>query len=457
MSKWSKKYFTALMLFGFLSPALVNAGVTSVSGTTNYGQVTIGQSKTTTFTIKNIGSQNVRLDSHWFSGSTEFSKVGGTCGFNTTSGWTLKRGKSCTVLIKYAPQVAGAVSGKFTFGYYLGSGWTWEENSISYTGTGANPVVVNPTPTPTPTPTPVPATGWLNVVGNKIVNANGQTVILKGVNIADPEHLNLKTWERPGVSARSVANLATDTYKAKVIRLPILPGDPAYPNEGFFSATNGWDKYFNNHIAPLVTELTNKGIYVIIDLHYVSNYDTLYSKVEAFWKYMAPKFANNPYVIYEMFNEPIYPDNWSTWRTTIAQPIANLIRSYAPNNLLLVGGPYWSSHIAGAATDPVLGKNIVYVAHVYANQTISMWDSRYGAVADKYPLFITEWGFESGGTEGGDITYGQNFETWMRNRGLSWTVWSFDILWGPRMFNSDWTLKPGPGGMGVFVRDLLAQ
>lgn len=442
----------ATLLTLLLAPMLSFAGATSVTGTTQYGDVTTGQSKTNTLTFKNTSRLNVRLDSYWFSGSPDFTRVGGTCGFNNTSGWNLKAGKTCTVQIKFAPKNSGQTSAQFAVGYFLGSGWTWEEISVNLSGNGINPVV-----TPTPTPTPAPATGWLNVVGNKIVNANGQTVILKGVNIADPEHLNVKTWERPGVSTRSIASLATDTYKAKVVRLPILPGDPAYPNEGFFSTTNGWDKYFNSHVLPVVTDLTSKGIYVIIDLHYVSNFDTLYPKVESFWKYMAPKFANNPYVIYEMFNEPIFPDNWSTWRTTIAQPIANLIRSYAPNNLILVGGPYWSSHIAGAATDPVLGKNIVYVAHVYANQTVSMWESRYGAVADKYPLFITEWGYEAGGTEGGDITYGQNFEAWMKNRGVSWTVWSFDILWGPRMFNSDWTLKSGPGGMGEFVRDLLAQ
>jgi endoglucanase len=298
--------------------------------------------------------------------------------------------------------------------------------------------------------------GWLSVSGNKIVNTSGQQVILKGVNIADPEQLNTKPWERPGVTARSIASAATDQFNAKVVRLPILPGDPAYPNEGFFSTTNGGETYFKNHIKPLVDELTAKGIYVIIDLHYVSDYDGLYSKVEAFWKFMAPKFATNPYVMYEIFNEPIYPDNWSTWKNTIAQPITTLIRTYAPKNLILVGGPYWSSHISGAVTEPVSGGNVVYVGHVYANQTSAMWDTRYGAVADKYPLFITEWGFESGGTEGGDITYGQNFSAWMAKRGLSWTVWSFDNLWGPRMFNQDWTLKPAPAGMGEFVRDLLA-
>ena len=421
-----------------------HAAATSLLGTTNFGKVSVGQSTTQSYTLKNSSRSSVKLSKAWLEGSSFFSRSGGTCNF---SGGTLKAGRSCSVQVKFSPSSVGIATAQFLVGYYLGGTTTWEQVSLALSGEGVSSGTTNP-----------PVEGaWLRVVGNKIVNSAGAPVVLKGVNIADPQHLDTKYWERPNVTARTIANSATDQFKAKVIRLPILPGDPAYPNEGFFSSTTGWDSYFKNHIEPLVLELTSKGIYVIIDLHYVSNYDTLYSKVEAFWKFMAPKFANNPYVFYEIFNEPIYPDNWSTWKTTIAQPIVNLIRAVAPNNLVLVGGPYWSSHISGAATDPVIGNNIVYVGHVYSNQSSSLWESRYGVVADKYPVFITEWGFEQGGTEGGDINYGQTFEAWMRSRGLGWTVWSFDILWGPRMFNADWTLKPAPGGMGEFVRDLLAQ
>ena len=350
------------------------------------------------------------------------------------------------MVVQITATTIGATSSQLALNYYLGSSTTKEENVMQFSSINIEPIATAPV-----------LNNWLNVSGNKILNSAGQPVQLKGVSIADPEVLDLKTWERPNVSARGIASLATDTFNAKVIRLPILPGNPAYPNEGFFSATNGWDKYFNNHILPVVTDLTNKGVYVIIDLHYVSDYSALYPQVESFWKYMAPKFANNPYVFYEIFNEPILPDNWATWKSTIAQPIVNLIRTYAPNNLILVGGPYWSSHISGAATDAVVGTNLVYIAHVYSNQTsVTLWESRYGAVADKFPLFITEWGFESGGTEGGDLTWGQSFHSWMLGRGLSWTAWCFDTLWGPRMFNPDWTLKTSPTGMGEFVRDSLA-
>ena len=300
-------------------------------------------------------------------------------------------------------------------------------------------------------------TGWLKVQGNKILNDQGLPVILKGVNIADPEHLNTKANERPNVTAMSVANLATDTYFAQVVRLPILPGSSSFPTEGFFSTINGGEKYFKNHIEPLVNALTAKGIYVIIDLHYISDYQNLSPQVRAFWTFMAPKFSNNTHVFYEIFNEPILPDNWTTWKNTIAQPITDLIRTYAPNNLILIGGPYWSSHMSGAATNPVTGNNLVYIGHVYSNQTASVWDQQYLPVLNKSPLFISEWGFEQGGTEGGTLTYGQQFESWMRLHELSWTVWSFDTVWGPRMFNSDWSLKAAPGGMGTFIRDLLLE
>src|SRR5688572_25647592 len=96
------------------------AGATSVAGTTQYGDVTIGQSKTNTLTLKNTSRTNIRLDSYWFSGSPDFTRVGGTCGYNSTSGWVLKAGKSCTVQIKFAPKYSGLTTAQFAVGYFLG-------------------------------------------------------------------------------------------------------------------------------------------------------------------------------------------------------------------------------------------------------------------------------------------------------------------------------------------------
>lgn len=295
----------------------------------------------------------------------------------------------------------------------------------------------------------LPTSGKLQVVGNKIVDTNGNQVILKGLNVADPQHLNDKYWERPGISAVTVANDAI-SYNAKVIRLPILPGRPKYPKDGWFNIR---DKYYNEHLKPLVNEITNQGIYAIIDLHYVADYLELHDKVVEFWDYVAPKFKDNPFVMYELFNEPILPDNWNTWKD-FAQPICDLIRLHAPDNLILVGGPYWSSHMSGAVDNPIEGTNIVYVGHIYSNQRPVKWDTNY-KIHEVAPLFITEWGFEKDGTEGGDIEYGEQFSEWLRTNSLSWTAWNYDILWGPRMCYSNWLLRESPDGMGEFVVNLL--
>lgn len=298
---------------------------------------------------------------------------------------------------------------------------------------------------------------WLRVEKNQIVDSQGRRVVLRGVAIADPEHLNTKTWERPGVTARSVANVATSDFKAQVVRIPILPGDGKFPDEGFFGIKNGRKVYIEKHLRPLVQELTEKRIYVILDLHFVSDFIKVKKQVFEFWQLIAPEFRSNPYVIYEVFNEPIYPDDWNLWKSEIADPIVSLIRERAPDNLILIGGPLWSSSLVGAIKSPIHGKNIVYSAHIYSNQEPQTWDLKYGELAKLYPLFITEWGFEPGGTEGGDLNYGKKLMEWMDKRELSWTVWGFDNIWGPRVFNEDWSIKKDSQGMGEFVRTRLSS
>ncbi len=43
----------------------------------------------------------------------------------------------------------------------------------------------------------------------------------------------------------------------------------------------------------------------------------------------------------------------------------NIVRTSAPNNLILVAGPSWSQQIGPAADSPLTGDNIVMVSHIY--------------------------------------------------------------------------------------------
>lgn len=397
------------------------------------------------FQVNNTLDHKIRIDEFWINiKSKDFELNQGNCPGNLNSG------QKCQLSVTYSPTSSGVKNDTLTMGYYNNNSWVWNELDLDFSIT----VKKNNTTTP-PLPPTSPAIGRLHVEGNKIVNDQGDQVILKGVNIADPEHLNTKENTRPGVSAHSVAMNAVNEYNAKVIRLPILPGSPKYPTEGWFGPENGGEDYFNNHIDPLVTTLTSQNIYVIIDLHYISDYLKLKNKVLDFWEFMAPKYKDNPYVIYELMNEPILPDDWNTFKRVIAQPGVDMIRKHAPETLIIVGSPYWSSHLQDISSNPVEANNIIYTAHIYSNQRESTWEKNYGEVMDKYPVMVTEWGFEKGGVEGGTQDFGIPFMNFLKKRNLSWTAWCFDNRWGPRMFDNDWNLLDGHGGMGQFVKDNL--
>jgi len=296
---------------------------------------------------------------------------------------------------------------------------------------------------------------WPYVEGKYIKDYEGKILQLKGVSVIDPEIMNTKRGDK---NAASIITDAVNNYHANVIRIPVLPNpDSGEGTSGFFANP---DSYFNNHLNPVITVCKELGVYVIIDLHYLSDYNADFrdNYIIPFWDYIAPKYKDSPNVIFEIFNEPINPDNWNTWLEVVAQPVVDKIRNHAPNNLIIVGGPRWSQNMSGAADNPVKGENIIYTAHVYPEHPSASWETNYGAIASKYPVFVTEWGYEKGAvspTSGTTSEFGVPFSNWMREKELHWTAFSFDNHWFPRMFNNDWSLKTGEDGMGVFIQKLL--
>jgi endoglucanase len=298
------------------------------------------------------------------------------------------------------------------------------------------------------------STPWLSVSGRNIKDPSGNNVILRGVSLVDVGVANTRTR-----NARALIDMATDNangWYARVVRLPVYP-DP-------IDGTPGWnanpDAYFNNNLNPAIQECIARQIYCIIDWHYIKDYNSsaVDTSTRNFWNYVAPRYANTPNVIYELYNEPINPDNWSTWKTW-AQPWVNIIRSHAPSNLILVGGPRWSQNVAEAASNPFSGGNIAYVAHIYPQHGgQSTWDAWFGNSSATVPYFITEWGWQQGGgapTSGTTSGYGTPFSSYLDSKGVSWTAWVFDDYWQPVMFDTSWNLLGGESYMGQFTKDFL--
>jgi endoglucanase len=316
---------------------------------------------------------------------------------------------------------------------------------------------------------------WLRVDGNKIKDPEGNVVVLRGISLIDLGFL--EAWQGGAINMIDRITDKNDSqgnspgWYPKVIRIPICPADDwPYP----FSADD--DSLYNYLLRPVVDYCAGKDLYVIVDRHYCMDTWSEFAQVSEFWRYMAPRFANDSHVLFELFNEPINDVNgdWignatNDWLSVRAdmQTWVDIVRSHAPYNLILVGGPIWSQAIGPAASYPIAGCNIVMVAHIYPGHWLdddwSWWyANQIRTCAAVYPIMMTEWGFSRSshpdpedGLHDTITEYGQPLIDFMDGLDIGYTAWVASYDWGPPMFNRDWTLRIGEGEMGGFVKDTL--
>lgn len=293
----------------------------------------------------------------------------------------------------------------------------------------------------------------LHTEGRHFKDPFGNVVILRGVALADLKEVNT---ERAGMSVEKLLELLTDAdagFYARVVRFTVFPErwlvDP--------------ELYLAEHLRPAVDAAAQRGLYVIVDWHEISDVDQVHDRTTQFWSTVAPVFADYSNVLYELFNEPMNQDDrsWQRWKEQ-AQPWVNLIRQHAPSNIVLIGGPIWSQQIGGAATDPFEGENLAYVGHIYPIIDRNTWSDTgvMAQVAAVRPLMITEWGFRDDGGyvwDGDKTSFGEPLKAFVEGHGLSWTAWCADNLWAPVMFDENWQLLTGAGEMGGFTRKWLAD
>lgn len=302
----------------------------------------------------------------------------------------------------------------------------------------------------------------IQVDGNRFVNEAGETMVFKGLNIADPDKL-VKTgkWSKKHFET-------VKAWGANVVRIPTHPA--AWRERGP-------DDYLKL-LDDAVQWCTELEIYIVLDWHIIGNlrtevffnkmYDTTLKETLIFWKTVATRYKEYPAVAFaDIFNEATDFNNqlgslsWSEMKT-IAEEIITVVQANNPNLIALVSGPNWGYDLQPIKDSPVEKDNIAYVSHPYPQKVEKPWEAKWeadwGFAAEKYPVMCTEFGWMSADERGAHIPviddgeYGPAIIDFFDKKGISWTAWCFDVDWTPNLIQ-DWDYTPTKSG--AFFREVL--
>jgi hypothetical protein len=314
----------------------------------------------------------------------------------------------------------------------------------------------------------------LHVAGNKIKNSDGSVVVLRGVSAVDIGNVEVlhggATALIDRVTNLNDANGDSPGWYTKVFRFLVCPNDsnvtgsPVTFNPLDLDDSNNAATY--RLIRKVVDYCAEKDIYAIICCSYKDHTIDNLAEVSTFWTYMAPRFANDSHVLFELYDEPIdygaddaaswnaIKDNMQTW--------TDVVRTYAPHNLILVDGASYSHIIGPAATDPIDDDNVVYAVHM---STGNEWaQTNIATCAAVYPVLATAWGFSASATWCDDTitNFGQPLKEFLEENGIGSIAASADYSWDPQIFdyndsNGVWSLRVGEHEMGGFAKDWMYE
>src|SRR6266542_3318263 len=312
----------------------------------------------------------------------------------------------------------------------------------------------------------------IRVQGNRLVDGNGHTVRLLGVNRSSLEYACAQGWGMCTGPIDRASIAAMKTWRINAVRMTL--------NEAcWLGLRNVKPEYragpYRRAVLAYVQRLHAAGLYVIIDLHWNApgneraldqqwHADADHSP--AFWRSVATAFRSDRAVLFDLYNEP-HDLTWRCWRDGCRTPdgwkaagmqqLVNAVRSTGSKHPLLLGGLRWANDLSGwlrwRPRDPA--RQLVASVHVYETNACGAepcWNSVIGKVAKQVPVVSGEIAQASCAHD-----FIDSYMSWADAHGVSYLAWAW-VVWGcdKHALIDDYDGTP-TSTYGEGVRDHLAK
>ncbi len=344
--------------------------------------------------------------------------------------------------------------------------------------------VPRPTPTPTPTVAPTPTAAPPGGAGLSVSGAtlmlDGKAFLARGFNmigVLSPPGCN----DGHGAAARTNFGQAEMTQAAKTWYANTLRFQVS--QQGLATTSSSARTAYLNQIRSAVALAHTNGFVVILSMQDQgigcgTAHPLPSSATVTAWSVLAPVFASDHRVMYEMFNEPQNDPTtagWAQWLSGGSTPLSNQgvtavghqtlvrdIRADGATNVLLADGARHAEHLDGIPMlhDTTAGKGIVYAVHpYYFSPGQAYWDSTFGYLSSSVPVIATEWNYLAADCGTAKQTLAPSFLTYLQNHHIGITGHAFDYQ---DTLVSDWKWTPtqcggAVGGAGAVLKAYYAR
>ncbi|NES94826.1 MAG: cellulase family glycosylhydrolase [Desertifilum sp. SIO1I2] len=278
---------------------------------------------------------------------------------------------------------------------------------------------------------PLAGTGKFEIQNGKIYDPNGREFIAKGVNLNGPGF----GW--PG-NPISYSDQIVNTWKFNAIRLNIQELQPSQ----YQYAENG-------SVRDIINHYTSKGVVVMIEPHENTGgwfEGRQLDQLVNWHRQLASEYKNNPYVWFNVSNEPGGTDSWdkSKWVNQNTK-VVDAIRGAGNNNIIVLDDVFWGQGRGSWGSDKPFSKeasaitssqnpfkqqkNILFSVHLYdqwVGASKQLADYFTEVQAQKLPIVLGEYGSMGDGTFQGVVQDGLKIAQDKEIGRFAWSWWGGD-------------------------------